>query len=203
MESKQVWDKDYYVNSEISNYHNYLAKKYEGLAIDLIKFFKLQNTDKIIDFGCGTGALIYELKKKGVFLVRGTDISHWAVETGRRLYDFKNGEIEHYNRNMLEDEKDYVFCLDVLEHMPEYEIDFVLELAKKELRKRFVMRVPVSEKEGETYVFECSRVDKTHLQCHPREWWIDKFKQFGFELELDLQLENIYSSEGVFCGVFK
>lgn len=199
---KQVWDKDYFIESKVSNYQNYLAKKYEGLANDLYEHFELRPFFKILDFGCGTGALIHELKKKGFENLKGTDISHWAIETGRELYGF-NGEIVHYNRDLLEERWNYIFCLDVLEHMPEYEIDMVLELAKRKLDGYFVMRVPVSFREGENYYLECSRVDKTHLQCHSREWWLKKFLDAGYEYVEDLDLDNIYSSKGVFCGVFR
>lgn len=202
MNDKQIFDKDYFIDSEISNYQNYLNKKYEGLTNDLITHFEMKPSDIIIDFGCGTGAVVFEFVKRGYIFIRGTDISHWAIETGRQLFKL-NDEIVHYNRNLLEGKKEYVLCLDVLEHLPEYEIDLVLQLAKKDLYKSFIMRVPVSIKEGKTYFFECSRVDKTHLQCWTREKWIQKMIEHKYTYVEDLHLKHIYSSEGVFCGVFK
>ena len=196
------FEKEYFINSKVSNYQNYLTKKFSQLAKDIIKYFGLKKTDVIIDFGCGCGGLVFEIKKHGFSSIKGTDISHWAIEEGIKMFSLDK-EIEHYNRNLLTQPKDYVFLFDVLEHMPQYEIGFVLELAKKNLRKFVIVRVPVCRKEGEPYALEVSRNDKTHIQCHTREWWINRFEEKSYKLVDDLHLPSIYSSDGVFAGVFK
>ncbi len=196
------FEKDYFVDSKISNYQNYLTKKFDNLAKDLIKFLKINKDDVILDFGCGCGGLVFEFKERGFNKVKGTDISHWAIEEGKKMFSLEK-EIEYYNRNLLSQEKDFVFLFDVLEHMPEYEIGFILDLAKKNLRKSIVIRVPVCKNEGEPYVLDVSRNDKTHIQCHTRDWWIKAFEDKGYEFVEDLNLSSIYSSEGVFSGIFK
>lgn len=196
------FEKEYFIKSNISNYQNYLTRKFDDLAKDIIKHFGLKKTDIIIDFGCGCGGLVFELKKRGFKNVKGTDISHWAIEEGMKMFSLEK-EIEYYNRNLLAQPKDYLFLFDVLEHMPQYEIGFVLELAKRNLKRFVVIRVPICRREGEPYILEVSRNDKTHIQCHTREWWIKRFEERGYTLVRDLHLSSIYSSEGVFAGVFK
>ncbi len=196
------FEREYFIDSKVSNYQNYLTKKFDSLARDLIRHLGLKKTDIVIDFGCGCGGLVFELKRRGFRNVRGSDISHWAIEEGRKIFSLEK-EIEHYNRNLLDQSKDYVFLFDVLEHMPEYEIGFVLELAKKGLRRFMVIRVPVCRREGEPYVLDVSRNDKTHIQCHTREWWIKSLEGRGYNLVRDLKLPSIYSSDGVFAGVFR
>jgi hypothetical protein len=91
--------------------------------------------------------------------------------------------------------------LDVLEHIPSItEINKYLKIANV---KNVVVRIPVSEKEGEPYVLLVSRNDSTHVQCHTKQWWIDLFKKHNFELIKKLNTKSIYDSEGVFAGVFK
>jgi 2-polyprenyl-3-methyl-5-hydroxy-6-metoxy-1,4-benzoquinol methylase len=197
-----LFEKEYFIDSQISNYQNYLTKKFDLLAENLIEHFCLKKNDVIIDFGCGCGGLVFELKRRGFKRVKGTDISHWAIEEGKKLFLLEK-EIDYYNRNLLAKPKAYVFLFDVLEHMPIYEIDFILKLAKKKLRKFLVMRVPVCKREGEPYVLEVSRNDKTHIQCHTRKWWVKKFEEHGYKKVGDMHLSSIYSSEGVFAGVFE
>lgn len=196
------FEKDYFVKSKISNYQNYLTKKFDSLARDLADFFNLKKDDIIIDFGCGCGGLVFELKERGFRKVKGTDISNWVIEQGKKMFSLGH-EIEYYNRDMLAKKKDFVFLLDVLEHMPGHEIGFVLDMAKKGLNKYIVIRVPVCRKEGEPYVLDVSRNDKTHIQCHTRDWWIRTFEEKGYKFVEDLHLNSIYSSEGVFSGVFE
>jgi len=200
--SKETYSKDYYVDSTISNYQNYLGRKYTKLAKNLIEYLFLQPEDSILDYGCGTGCLLFEFKKKGFENIKGTDISFFAIESGRKIYKFDN-EIEHYNRTLLEKSYKHILCLDVLEHLPEYEIDFILKSASKGLKGCFILRVPVSIEEGRNYVLECSKLDKTHIQCHTRHWWVRKFQQFGYRFVEDLQLSQIYSSAGVLSACFK
>ena len=195
------FEKNYFIKSKTSNYDNYLGKKYKDLCEDLIRHFKIKKRNTILDFGCGVGILVNEFVEKRFKKVKGTDISHWAIETGKDMFNLDC--LEYYNRNLLTKSNDYVLCLDVLEHIPEYEINFILSILNLNKKGKVVMRVPVSLKEGEPYVLECSRKDKTHIQCHTKQWWINKFNEHGFSLIEELDLTTIYSSDGVFAGVFE
>jgi 2-polyprenyl-3-methyl-5-hydroxy-6-metoxy-1,4-benzoquinol methylase len=191
------FEKDYFVNSKISNYKDYRAKKFESLAQDLLEYL----APKVIDFGCATGGLIYVLKKLGVDC-EGTDISHWAIEYGKEFYGLEK-ELKYYTRDILTTAKGLtVLFLDTLEHMPIYEIEFLLSILKKVKPKNVIVRIPVSEKEGEDFVLEVSRNDKTHINVHSKKWWEKLFKKHGFIWKSSLRGKTIYDSEGVMAGVF-
>lgn len=203
-----AFEEKYFVGASGSNYLDYRTKRFSNLADDIIKILSLDKDCKIIDFGCATGALLNELKNRGFKNIKGTDISNWAIEYGRKIYDLED-ELEFYNRNLLYEGSDYIIMLDVLEHLPDYELETILKLARKglnkglELNKGLLVRIPVSHQEGEDFVLEVSKNDRTHIQIHSRNWWISMIESFGFKFIIDIYENSIYSSNGVLCGVFK
>jgi demethylmenaquinone methyltransferase/2-methoxy-6-polyprenyl-1,4-benzoquinol methylase len=197
---KLPFEEDYFINSPISNYEDYRKRKFNVLAIDLIEVLGLRKDMKILDFGCATGGLLYEFKRYGFINLKGTDISYWSIDYGKETYQL-DYVLEYFNVNLLTQDHDYLLLLDVLEHIPSItEINKYLKIANV---KNVVVRIPVSEKEGEPYVLLVSRNDSTHVQCHTKQWWIDLFKKHNFELIKKLNTKSIYDSEGVFAGVFK
>lgn len=198
----EKFNKKYYIGASESNYLDYRNKKFSDQVTDIINILCLNKDDKILDFGCATGGLLKELKNKGFNNVKGTDISNWAIEYGKEFYNLES-ELEFYNRNLLCEKFNYVVMLDVLEHLPTYELETVLKLMKKGLLNKLLVRIPVSSKEGEDFFLEVSKNDKTHIQVHSKDWWINKIENFGFVYLTDIHKNTIFSSEGVFCGLFK
>lgn len=180
------------------NYAEYLKRKFDGLAADLVAELGLCPDSKVIDFGCGYGGLVRALSDLGLHSVFGTDISSWAIEYGKRQFPQLNGRLQHYNREMLSWPKDALILLDVLEHMPDYEIDTVLKLASECLQAAAVaVRVPVSAHEGEAFVLDVSNNDATHIACHTKDWWGLKFAQHGMIFQGPIARARIYDSPGV------
>lgn len=194
------FEKKYFKDSKISNYKDYTKKKYAQLAKDIFESFKFKPQDFIVDFGCATGRLIYELKKLGLKKLKGTDVSYWAIEYGKQKLGLEK-ELDYFNLNLLVKPKKALLMLDVLEHVPTVEeINRILRLAKKS--ELVIVRVPVALKEGQHFYLKVSRNDKTHVQCHEKNWWIKLFRKNGYKLLSELKLKSIYSSKGVFAGVF-
>lgn len=189
---------------QVSNYVDYRKRKYAEVCDELIRFCGMVKEDRIVDFGCATGSLLFEFKKRGFRNIKGTDVSYWAIEWGLENLGLE-GVLDHYNRNLLVEPKDHCVMLDVLEHIPSVrEIMLVLELARRGLKKCLVVRVPVSAREGEDYYLIVSRSDKTHVQCHARKWWLKLLSECGYKFGGSLQRKGvIWSSKGVFAGVFK
>ena len=192
------FEKDYFVNSSFSNYKDYRKRKFNALAGDLIKIIPLDKDMKILDFGCATGGLLSEFKKRRFHSLKGTDISEYAITWGREKLDLEK-ILDYYNLNLLTEEFDIVFFLDVLEHVPKNEIHKLLKLNRSKI---IVLRVPVSAFEGEHYVLKVSRNDQTHIQCHPKKWWIDLFKEHRYVVREKLKGKYIYDSKGVLSCIF-
>lgn len=182
------------------NYHDYLRRKYDLLAQDILDEIDSSISDLIIDFGCGYGGLLNELYSLGYNSIYGTDISNWAIEYGRLVFPHITDRLMYYNRHLLFQPKSHVLFLDVLEHMPEYEAACCLELAANNLSGFIIARIPISAVEGEKYVLDVSNNDTTHITCHCREWWLEAFEKVGLEFVGDFRKKTIYSSEGVLSG---
>lgn len=192
------YGKDYYIKSKVSNYEDYRAKKFIGLADDLISILKLTKKSIVFDFGCATGGMIFELMNKGITNIIGLDIDKWAIMYGRDVYNLKN----LYVRRKIEWVTfDYIFFLDVLEHVPSVK-ELKKILGKHETRK-IVVRIPISIKEGEHYYLDVSKNDPTHLLCHTAKWWDNIFKECGFILDFKLKGKHIYDAKGVLARVYK
>ena len=72
---------------------------------------------RVLETGCGTGAIVYELSKIGCD-VTGTDISSCAIEYGRKKYPgIKLEPQEAESLSSPEDSFDIVVSFDFLEHL--------------------------------------------------------------------------------------
>jgi cyclopropane fatty-acyl-phospholipid synthase-like methyltransferase len=159
----------------------------------------MKKQHRILDFGCATGALLLEFIRGGYVNVCGTDVSFWAVNYGRETYGLTNYQIQYYNPNLLEAGADWIIALDVFEHIGNEELQNILRLIQC---GRLVMRVPVSAEEGGPFVLEVSRNDKTHIQCHTKEWWLERFGPYAKSHEF-IATPSIYDSDGVLAVIFQ
>jgi len=195
------FEKDYFIQSEKSNYEDYRDKKFDTLANDLLRIIVLDSDAKILDFGCATGGLLSSLKQRGYTRLKGTDISYWAVSYGKKYLGLEQ-ELEYHNVDLLTRDFDLILFLDVLEHVPSVsEIIQFLKLVRK--GTRIIVRVPISVKEGEPYMYEVSRNDATHVQCHDAKWWDELIGQCGYMEEIKIVGKAIYESEGVFARCYR
>ena len=196
------FEKEYFINSKTSNYKCYTTKKYNDLALELISFLNLKEGDYVLDFGCATGHLLKCIKCNTKCKVKGTDISLWAIEYGKKNFGLQR-ELEYYNINLLATHPDYIFFLDVLEHIESGMLNNILKIASESVKKAILVRVPVSLKEGENFVLEVSRNDKTHIQVHCKSWWINLFKKYQLTKIEYVNLKHIYNSDGVLAVLLK
>ena len=198
-----IFEHDYFKGGDVSNYQDYVLRKHGPLADNLISVLNLKTNDVVIDYGAATGSLILELIKRGLPNVYGTDQSFWAVDFGLNNFNLE-GHLFHYNRDLLTKPKDYVFCFDVLEHVPSIkELVYTLSLAREGMRKGMVVRIPVAEQEGDNFVLDVSRNDRTHIQCHSKRYWDTLFRSTGFIPDSRIDAEAIYDRPGVLCAVYR
>jgi len=193
-----VFEEAYFKDSLISNYRDYTQRKYHNLCEELMSMgMKPEHT--IVDFGCATGALLCEFLKRGYNNIRGTDVSFWAINYGRNMYGLSEGQLQYLSYSLLEAGADWLLCLDVLEHIGNEELGRILGIIRCD---KLVMRVPVSVEEGDPYILEVSRNDKTHIQCHTKNWWLVLLSHYA-TFEAYIRGRTIYDSPGVLAAVFR
>ncbi len=77
----------------------------------------LKPGDRILEIGCGIGTVVHELAKQG-YDVRGTDISHVAIEYGRAKYGGIQLEVQPAEGLAFDDASfDVVLSFDLFEHI--------------------------------------------------------------------------------------
>ena len=193
----ETFNEEYYKSD---NYINYLERKFDKQADDIIKEFNLKIEDIILDYGCACGGLLNALKQKGFNNIVGTDVSFWAIENGKKQYNF---ELQHYNRNLLTKEWDIIICLDVLEHVNTEELEKIFFLfGKTKINKGIITRIPVIDKKTNDFVLEISKNDKTHIQKKTKEEWNKLFEQENFKPVI-VNTSSIYESKGVLARIYK
>lgn len=95
--------------------HDYHNKVYEYINPDILKY--TPSNKKILDVGCGTGALGEALKKKGN-IVYGIDISKKSIEIAKKRLDrVIQIDLETENKLLFKESSfDLIIFGDVLEH---------------------------------------------------------------------------------------
>lgn len=180
------------------NYEDYLFReeKYVKLAKDIGHLLSnlciVEKDIKILDYGCAVGLFMKGLEKFGYTNIFGYDVSSWAIEQLPKRFEI----IDINKKNSF----DIMFMLDVLEHMTDKQI---IEVFKKIESKNLIIRIPVSTNGGKNFHYKISNLDPTHINCKQKEDWINLFKSIGYDLQFELNLNLIYSSKGVFCGILK
>jgi SAM-dependent methyltransferase len=95
--------------------------------------FPRDRESRILDIGCGHGALLYFLRKAGYQNIRGVDGSREQVELSQRLgiVGVELGEAQSVIRACASDSLDVVVLFDVLEHLTRQEtFDLLIEVQR-------------------------------------------------------------------------
>lgn len=140
-------------------------------AKDFDDLFKPTPKTHVVDLGCGTGrggAAIFD--RSGCRLTMIDFVN--ALDTDNE-FTFLLRDIT----KPLDDlQADYVFCTDVMEHIPPPDVDKVIQNALKLAPTAFFQISLVPDDMGELIGQEL------HLSVHPCDWWISEFQRLGFKV---------------------
>jgi hypothetical protein len=184
------------------NYRDYMTRKFDALASEIAAETHHFPEMPILDFGCGYGGLVEAFYRKGCQNIYGTDISQWAIEEGHRRFPVLKERLQFYNRDLLRRPSYLLLMLDVLEHMPDYEIEVVLGLARQGCIGALSVRIPVCDIEGHPFVLPVSNNDPTHINCHTKTVWNARFEKAGFVYHMPFDSSTIYNSPGVYAAIY-
>jgi cyclopropane fatty-acyl-phospholipid synthase-like methyltransferase len=184
--TQSEFDQDYYENGIITGkscYMNYrwMPELTIKMAHHIVKHLHLDEDDKILDYGCAKGYLVKAFRILEVPAC-GCDISDYAI--GSVDTDVRNfcRLIEDSNNPFpFEDKFTWIMSKDVLEHMSEEEIDTFLKQAYLKADKMFHV-VPLGD--GQKFTVPEYELDKTHKMAQTKDWWLNKFENAGWKLDL-------------------
>ncbi len=182
-----------------------LAKKIEkdGLhpkhrLMNYHKFFvdNVDESDFVLDIGCGNGALTYDVASK-VKRIVGIDLSEKNISIAKRTYSREN--IEYICGNALTDlpneQYDVVILSNVLEHIDK-RVKFLVSL--KSLAPKFLIRVPMLNRSWiDVYKKELGleyRLDRTHFIEYTFEGFKKELNEAGLSvLGYSIQFGEIWA----------
>jgi len=148
------------------------------LACEILAPVLRKKYDNVLDCGCGLSTLRNYIK---CTKYTGVDVSSYQIKKLNSKNKDKNLKFARCSLTeplpYKENEFTCVFCLDVLEHIAE---EYVEDVLKNMLRvsEEFIFSICLrkaksKDKDG----------NQVHLTVKPTEWWIDKLKTCGYNID--------------------
>lgn len=145
-----------------------------------VKFYveKFKPVGRVIDFGCGTGKGAVKLHEAGLEpqLIDFADNSRDDVAE-----DFPFMEWDLTEK--IPAESKYGFCTDVMEHIPTEDVDKVIQNIMTCSEEVFFMISTIPDLAGEAIGAIL------HNTVKPHKWWYRTFKNLGYKIEYDQDIE--------------
>jgi len=155
---------------------------FEHITRTLVKYFKIH---RALDIGCNTGTLVKAFRDLGIEAY-GVDVSQAAISSAPKdlrghLYCLDVTR----DRLPFEDESlDFITMLDTLEHLPHF--GWTVCEIKRTLKAGACIYISTPSRITETVTrMTLHRNDSSHINVHPRRFWIRLFESSGLKYLCD------------------
>jgi len=183
LDIQQIYDRDYFETNlkTASQPYSYDNKRHHcEILLNTLAHLKPK---KVLDIGCAKGFLVYLFNQKGIQAF-GIDVSRYALESAPDKIKDRLSVVNIESDRFPHEEEyfDLIIGLDTLEHLGNFE-NMLKECDRVLKRGGYLFfTTPVPRSWDATH-------DITHINIHPREFWIKLFRQYGF-LPLDREFHN-------------
>ena len=170
--------------------YNYLYKRISSLSVkinngvhpkhkimDYHSYFlnNIKNDSKVLDIGCGIGALAYDIANKAGYVV-GIDINEELIRIAKTKFPKKNieyitGDATNYN---FKEKYDYLVLSNVLEHIKNRH-EFLEKI--RNLADIFLIRVPMINRSWIVLYEKELNIDYRSDNSHYIEYTFDSFEK--------------------------
>lgn len=186
----ETFDEDYFMRGPEtgkSNYYRYswLPELTIPMAIHLTNVLGAKYGDTLLDFGCARGFVVKALRILNVKAF-GCDISEWAVRNC-------DPDVRDFVGHGYEGEYDFLFCKDVLEHIPGDELNVIIPKLLEATKKKALFIVPLARSDGGSYVYPNDERDGTHIHRLTLDSWHDLIRRHaeGFKVYTSPDLDGL------------
>ncbi len=176
MNHDRRYDQSYYIDNHLGNlnsgfgflfrwYYRYIARYIMAGPAGI-------NDGKVLDVGCGVGALVREFNNIG-FEAVGVDVNDAAIENSvyaKCSLVKTSAQLDFPDNNF-----DLVVSREVLEHIEKKEIDSCIREWDRVCKGKMVHIIAVEER-GPSAVN-----DPMHVNVQKEEWWKNKFAEHGYK----------------------
>lgn len=149
---------------------------------------RIREGEKVLDIGCGNGALAHDIAMKSGAHVVGIDINEKNIEQARVRHShpkvvYQVGDATAYQ---VEEQFDVLVLSNILEHLPD-RVSFLKKLVAASCTGRFLIRVPLFERDWRVplkrEVGEEWRLDPTHETEYTQEEFLLEMEEAGLEVD--------------------
>lgn len=182
MKEAKKYNKNYWDGPRKYGYGGYkfIEGHWTKVAIKIIKIFKLNNSSKILDIGCGKAFLLYEIKKLLPSIdVVGFDISKYAINNApknvkKNLFVHKAEKKYPFKRNFF----DLALSTGCFHNLEINKLKFAINEMQRVSKKSYIM-VESYRDEKELFNLQCWAL--TCESFFSEKEWIWLFKEFGYK----------------------
>jgi len=162
-------------NDRYFKWHYENTRKYILTTMDY--YIQEYQPNSIIDWGCGIGTYLESGHNNNIFNLKGIDIG---------------GEyVKPYTPNHIIEYIEYIDCTTSL-YFGKYECVISLETGEHietNSSFQFIKNISQSKSSNGTILFSAAQPGQKgtgHINCQPKEFWLDIFKTFNIEINKDL-----------------
>ena len=198
----ELKDSYYSYNKSIGvdyNYYGNWQKEYAKCIISISNIMPIaanyQKSSTILDVGTACGVNLKAFKELKVFKNHiGIDSDEYMIELGKKTHGFTNEELKVVDitkeKIPLEDNSViFINCSQILEHIEEQSIDFILEEFERILDKEngiILINVPIL-KSGQKEE-EILEENKKHISKKNYNWWRKKISKYFRKIDNQVNL---------------
>lgn len=157
-------------------------------ARNLYKMNYFKDCKKLLDVGCGTGAAVKYHREIGGIDAYGIDFAEPAKETWKEIGVDKYCQVASAeNIPYQSNEFDMVTCTDVLEHIPEENVQKALDEMWRVGSKDFFFIIALEPARSKMP----HDGSEPHICLKSPNWWVDTIGQAGYRYKRDPYVTNI------------
>ena len=176
------YDIDYWDGNRRYGYggYKYIPGLWTNIAKEIIEDYKLTNSSKIIDLGCGKAFLLYEIKKllPNIKLI-GIDISNYAIQNTKEEIRPNLNVFDARNPLPYKDKEfDLLISLGMLHNFKLPELKKVLIEINRISKKSYIM-VESYRNEKELFNLQCWAL--TAESFFDNKEWLWLYQEFGYQ----------------------
>ena len=148
---------------------------------------RIHPQERVIDIGCGNGALAYDIAEHSGAMVTGIELNKQNVLEAKKRY--AHNRVDYVQGDVLRDlpagSFDVGVMSNVLEHLPD-RVSFLRFAQEKLGIKRWLIRVPLYERDWRVPMMKelnlDYRLDQTHFTEYTQKSFSEEMSQAGLEI---------------------
>jgi 2-polyprenyl-3-methyl-5-hydroxy-6-metoxy-1,4-benzoquinol methylase len=168
------YDGGVHVKHRLMHYHDFFVER-------------LRAGERVLDIGCGYGAVAYSMASRAQAQVVGIDLNAQSIASARARFQHQNLTFIHGDAltDLPEESFETIVISNVLEHI-EHRVEFLRQAQKQIQPRRWLIRVPMINRDWEVFMRQELGMyyysDPTHYTEYTRQSFTEEMAQAGLTI---------------------